>query len=116
MEDKKYTFKEILDEQWGTSNDDGDLHIKVKKENDHDVNHATVALFSFCWGDYKPVSHSMKDEEAIKLYKMLMKSKEMYKFIEQLDTPEAKAIIEEINNGVEPKDDFRDDDDEEDEV
>jgi hypothetical protein len=43
----------------------------------------------------------MEHKEAEKLFKLLLKSKDMYKIIEKLDTAEAKAIIEEINNGKE---------------
>ena len=108
LNDKEYTFKEVLEENWVTKNDDGDLHIKVKgSEKYSDIDYSTIALFSFCWGDYRPVTHSMTNVEAVKLYKMLLKSKDMYKLLEKIDTPEAKAIIEEINNGVEPKDGFR---------
>jgi len=99
MNNKKYTFEEPLELDWKIREDYNteDPHIIIFSDNlDIDMN--VVATLPTSWGDFKPVSHSMDNEEYCKVINMLFHAKEMYSIVSKSESPKAKELVEKINS------------------
>jgi hypothetical protein len=101
--DKKYTFAELLNLEWeyNTQNDREDYHLKLidsskdKKLGDHIV--GTLINFEQCWADHAVASHSIVNEDIDKVASLFQHTKDMFKLLSIIDSPEAKELIKKIN-------------------
>ena len=104
MEDKKITFDELLNMEWKycTRNERDDLHLKVYDNTDDtkkswQKSKGVLVNFEQCWADHHPTSHELSQEDNLKVASMFLYTKDMYKLLSSMDSPEAKELIKKIN-------------------
>ena len=93
----KITFDELLNLElkYDKKNDREDFHLNVYKGKERI---GVLINFEQCFADHCPISHSFNEGDNEKVANLFLNATAMYKLIAKLDTPEAKEIIESINN------------------
>lgn len=85
------SFEELMNKEWTKTvpYDADGAGVSVDDEG-------VLFTISEIWDEYKPIAHSMSEEDIIKMYNVLYYSKDMFNLLKEIDDDRAKELINKI--------------------
>ena len=88
MERRKYSFEKLLKEEWEKGLEEDGISARVEE--------GVIFVLPEIYDEFRPLSHSMNEEDIIKMYNLLYYSKEMFNILKDMDNDKAKEIVDKI--------------------